>query len=290
MKKRMIIMTLVLSLLCISACSGDAKKEEEVKEPYNYETLAGTYYEQIAGRGELELSTGNEDGADVKIHWSSSAAEYSEWSMHIIYNEENGHLEYQNGSRVDHVFDSEGNDTSTTAYTDGSGYFETGEGSLTWYEDNSDDNDGSVFVKEREGSGMPNPWTETDDLEEAMKISGVTIDLPPVEVLPEDISIWKYVCMDGVFGALYEGHDSEMLIRKSSMYSCDELSGDFNEYSASWDINLKGLNVSCQGDGETVNCAKFSNGTDNYVISYNAGQEGHGLSVDQISSLIKGLQ
>ena len=144
--KRIIILVMIISLLCISGCSGTKEEEKEAEVPNFYETVAGTYHEETAGRGQLVISTTKEDGADVEIRWSSSAAEYSVWNMHIYYNEENAHLDYKDGSRTDHVVDSDGNENSEVIYTDGSGYFEVGEDNLTWYEDNSDANDGAVFV------------------------------------------------------------------------------------------------------------------------------------------------
>ena len=60
--------------------------------------------------------------------------------------------------------------------------------------------------------------------------------------------------------------------------------------TAAWQISLKGVTVTCKGDGETINAATFGSNGANYAITCNTAQEGKGLTPDQINSLLNGMQ
>ena len=93
-----------------------------------------------------------------------------------------------------------------------------------------------------------------------------------------------------IIEAQYDVNGVEMTVRKSPTLSGLELSGDYNTYSKTWTVNFKGVNVECNGDGETLNLAYINGVENNYSISYNAGNEGQGLTVDQLQSIVMGLQ
>ena len=141
-----------------------------------------------------------------------------------------------------------------------------------------------------EMTGMANPWTETTDIQEAIDATGIAFD-PPVDVsVPEGMNFFCYRYTTDTIDALYESVDDELIIRVSSGLSGDELAGDYNVYSQNWEESLKGLTVSCRGDGETINVATFSSEPLHWAILCNAGYEGRGLTIDQISSLVNGMQ
>ncbi|MBR2802657.1 MAG: hypothetical protein IKE21_08780 [Erysipelotrichaceae bacterium] len=305
MKRFLTILTvLFLSLVTLTACSKPAEPQpSETTEPTaapeaseapasaSCEELAGTYVDSVAGRGVLTL-TAVEDGADISVSWSSSAAAHSEWTMHAVYDADKKQLDYKDAKMETIVFNDDGTEKSReTGYTDGKGSFLVTEEGLEWKDGMGDIAEGTLFVAEEDyAPGMPNPWTETEDAAKAAEIAGFEMDLPVEEALPEGMKFWKYICMEGVYGGLYEGHDDEMLIRKSNVVDAEELSGDFNNYSKSWNYSHKGLTVNCLGDGTLINNASFSFGGFNYVILFNAGQEGHGLTEDQMNSLITSIQ
>ena len=81
-----------------------------------------------------------------------------------------------------------------------------------------------------------------------------------------------------------------LTVRKSTSESGNALSGDSNIYSSAWQISLKGLTVTCKGDGQTINAATYGSGGSNYAITYNTAKEGSGLTPDQINSLVNGMQ
>ncbi|MEE3457617.1 MAG: hypothetical protein VZQ82_06230 [Lachnospiraceae bacterium] len=138
--------------------------------------------------------------------------------------------------------------------------------------------------------GMPNPWHETADLEEAEKGSGVDFD-PPVEgALPEGFNLLTYRYTEDIFEAVYQKGEEQLVIRVSTTLGGTELSGDYNKYSKKWEENFKGLVVKCHGDGELSNCSYADLEDIHFAVEYNLGEEGKGLSAEQLKSLFMGMQ
>ncbi len=133
-----------------------------------------------------------------------------------------------------------------------------------------------------------NQWTETPDLTVAIARSSVNFSPPIAAALPDGVTLDTYRSFPGIIEARYSG--GALVIRKSYSYSGSELSGDMNSYSKTWDHGFKNVGtVQCRGNGDNVNEATFSAGNGNYSISYHIGQEGSGLTLDQINSLIQGV-
>lgn len=132
-----------------------------------------------------------------------------------------------------------------------------------------------------------NEWTETGDLSAAVAASGVSFHPPIPEALPEGLTLDAYRSRPGVIEARYGG--GALQIRKSNTLSGMDLSGDLSVYSQTWDLTLKGLAVHCRGNGSAANEATFTAGTDSYSIVFHPGQEGQGLTADQINSLVNGM-
>lgn len=137
-----------------------------------------------------------------------------------------------------------------------------------------------------------NVWTDTTDLDTAIAGSGVSFTPPISEALPDLLTLKGYRYMSGIIQADYYDRNGQtvLTIRKSNTTSGSSLTGDYNSYSYSWDLSLKGLSVHCLGDGSNANNVTFSAGSNHYCILYNIGQEGYGLTADQINSLINSIQ
>ena len=143
-----------------------------------------------------------------------------------------------------------------------------------------------------EPTPVVNVWTDTTDLDTAIAGSGVSFTPPISEALPDLLTLKGYRYMSGIIQADYYDRNGQtvLTIRKSNTLSGSSLTGDYSSYSYSWDLTLKGLTVHCLGDGSTANNVTFGNGSNNYCILYNIGQEGYGLTADQINSLINSIQ
>ena len=90
--------------------------------------------------GRITADIEEEDGSYlVNIHWSSSAAEGTVWEYKCSYDADRGILRCDgNGVCTDYIFDEDGNETSTTVYTDGTATFEIGDGVLYWNDEKED--------------------------------------------------------------------------------------------------------------------------------------------------------
>ncbi|MCR4633853.1 MAG: hypothetical protein K5648_07000 [Erysipelotrichaceae bacterium] len=297
--KKMIKVLLVLAMvLGASACA--SQKEEEQKAPEVPaeesetvkvpEELLGSYHEEIAGRASLELSENK-----ITIDWSSSAFEKAHFDFDIAYDADKNQLTYVGGKRTDTVFESDTKSTVTEAYNDGSGNFAIEEGKLIWNDDKNENGGPVVFISNEETAeiGMANPWSYTGDLEEAITGSSIEFD-PPVSV-PDGFVLTKYgYNINGIIEANYESEDRKLTVRKSDLYEGLELSGDYNTYSHNWQESLKGLAVDLYGDGESINLALFSGNNAHYSVTVTDKEykktEGNGISIDELSSLVMGMQ
>ena len=96
--------------------------------------------------------------------------------------------------------------------------------------------------------------------------------------------------MEGTIEALYENVNDEMRIRVSMDMAGEELAGDYTSYSQNWDESIQGITVRCKGDGETINNALFDAEDLHYAILYNAGDEGYGLTADELNAIVTGMQ
>ena len=136
---------------------------------------------------------------------------------------------------------------------------------------------------------MVSDWTDTADLDTAVSISGVVFSAPVDEALPAGTIFFGYRARSGMIEADYSDENT-LTIRKSFTTGGNDLIGDYTNYSKSWTQNVKGLTVNCRGDGNTANAVTFDSAGAHYSISYNMGNEGNGLTADQINSLINGMQ
>ena len=138
-------------------------------------------------------------------------------------------------------------------------------------------------------SALVSDWTDTPEIDTAISISGVDFTPPAAQALPSGTTFFGYRAKTGMIEADYSDENT-LTIRKSSTTGGTDLIGDYSNYSKSWDVTVKGLTVNCRGDGSTVNAATFGSAGNYFSISYNMGQEGRGLTVDQLNSLINGMQ
>ena len=147
-----------------------------------------------------------------------------------------------------------------------------------------------LYPQEAEFVGMPNPWTETDSLEEAAAVSGVAFVPPADESLPDGMAFTCYRAMVGTIEANYSDGQEKLMIRASSDTEGYQLSGDYNSYSGEWQEELDGVTVDCLGDGKKINVAVFKIGDVAYAVDMASGKEGEGLTPDALRNLMTGMQ
>lgn len=137
-----------------------------------------------------------------------------------------------------------------------------------------------------------NEWRETADLDTAIQGSGLSFSPPLDVVIPEGLHFKTYRYRSGIIEADYANAigDTVLFVRKANSLFGTDLSGDYNSYSSSWDISVKGLTVHCLGNGVTSNTSTYTSGSYGYAICFNIGNEGMGLSEDQINSFVNCIQ
>ncbi len=109
--------------------------------------FVGTWYEKIAGRGEIVISRSLAPGrVNIAVRWPESASVVDTWEMTAKL--EDGKLVYENGEWEVVEFDDAGNDWVKDSSCDESGYFVLDDtGRLNWHDDNAERGGDSVFIK-----------------------------------------------------------------------------------------------------------------------------------------------
>ena len=120
-----------------------------VKDPdHSLDLYLGSWHEQIAGRGTLEI-TGSVAPGKLKItgRWPGSAFDAAEWEL-IGTLDADGNLAYANGHWKVIEYDEDGAFWTTDESWEESGYFSLGDaGELLWHDDNLRVGEDSVFVR-----------------------------------------------------------------------------------------------------------------------------------------------
>lgn len=132
-------------------------------------------------------------------------------------------------------------------------------------------------------AALPNPWIDTDSLDKAAAVSGLTMDAP--EYLPEGMERQHYRAMKGTVEADYSNGENELTLRASLDRGGLALTGDYNSYSSTWQEKVGDLVIDCIGDGERINAAAWKIGGVSYALDMAPGKEGLGLTYDELSAI-----
>ena len=137
---------------------------------------------------------------------------------------------------------------------------------------------------------MPNPWTDTTELDEAEKATGISFEPLSAEAVPEGLELATYRYTDNILEVVYRGGDNELTVRASTETDGESLTGDYNVYSKEWDEEIDGSIVHCKGDGKHTNCAYADVRSIHLAVMYNPGEEGKGLDTDGLKALFMGIK
>lgn len=139
----------------------------------------------------------------------------------------------------------------------------------------------SQQVEDSEVIGMPNPWVETENQQEAEKQAGFSITLP--ETLPQGYGDPSFLVIPGdIMEAYYAGTgEARLCVRKAA--GTDDASGDYREYPESQQVTVGDLEVTMKGDNGEVSLAVWQDGTNAYSIGIYGGA---GLTVEEMSQMV----
>ena len=129
--------------------ANEAKPEGEVDVVLDegIEKYEGSWHEEIAGRGAMEIGPMGDGKYFIEVNWGSSAAEMAAWRFTALYDTASGDLTYDDGSYQVITFDENGNDTVTEEKSVHGVLHLNDEGKIEWTDSAYDSDEPSVFVK-----------------------------------------------------------------------------------------------------------------------------------------------
>ena len=110
-------------------------------------------------------------------------------------------------------------------------------------------------------TGVANPWTAYETVEEAAKAAGVDIKAP--EKLGKH-SISYIQSMKGLVDIRYTKGDNVITVRKGN--GTDDISGDYTEYKSVTEKEINGNTVTLKGNGKGVKAAVWTDGKNSFAV------------------------
>lgn len=111
---------------------------------------------------------------------------------------------------------------------------------------------------------IPDPWTNCNSLDEAIKISGINISVPDsIDGYP---TIIYRAMKDSTVEIIYRNGNEEIRVRKAA--GSDDISGDYNNYSQTKIISSGDISVTEKGNNDKISLATWTNGNYTYSITF----------------------
>ena len=220
MKKVLLAAALILALLLAGCSAGNVQQAPAGGAPsapvssqdgqgadvVPIPDITGSWYDVASKRAGLDV-TGVDDGKyTFVVHWSSSAAEYTEWECTGVYNEATGGYDYTDGAKREVVYQDENSDPDVTVlYSDSTGTFALAGDRIVW----SDAKDpetaaGRVFILNYDD--VP---ADLGMLGFYMTEDGSTLELEYSDGIAVDMSIVRLAQFDGK--AVYSAEDNALI-------------------------------------------------------------------------------
>ncbi len=115
--------------------------------------------------------------------------------------------------------------------------------------------------------GMANPWSDHETLEDAEAAAGFLFTLPAVI---DGYQAEHFRSMgDAIIEVIYVDAEGEEAFRLRKGKGQDDISGDYNNYDNTYDINSKGVDINMQGNEDGIHRIVFC--SDTYSYSFTAG-------------------
>ena len=121
--------------------------EDAAEKTANDENVfVGGWHEEIAGRGNMEITDDGDNKYRVLVSWGSSAFESAHWEFTAVLEEETGDLVYEDGDYMLLTVSEEGEE-SRSDEKKVSGRMHIADGKMEWTDSAYDNTEPSVFVK-----------------------------------------------------------------------------------------------------------------------------------------------
>ncbi len=132
--------------------------------------------------------------------------------------------------------------------------------------------------------GIANPWVDCETLKDAEVVAGFDI------AAPESIEGYEEKIISAIKNEMIQVNfnhgDNAIYLRKGVKDGANnDISGDYNNYESSENVDINGCTVTFRGNDGTVNVAIWINGDFCYAIGSSVG-----LEAEYMSSLVRQLQ
>lgn len=146
---------------------------------------------------------------------------------------------------------------------------------------------------EEANSGIANPWSSCNTIDQAAQGAG----LDTFEVIDDGtetgsgpINWYGFQYMDGIAEADGAIGAAEITIRKGNTPDGSDISGDYNNYTYTWTIDVNGTTVNCSGneDGQAMLATWTSGGYSFSIVIRGQGDmyDTYGVPDETISTLV----
>lgn len=145
---------------------------------------------------------------------------------------------------------------------------------------------------------IPNPIVEYTSLEEAETGTGI-----PLSINADLLNMYQYHNISGIPEDLiqvkiYDNRgdtesNKELLIRKG--VGTQDISGDYDIYDSSIEVQIDNISVTCKGTGETFNLAIWNDGEYSYSVSMSSNKdlldsdEKTGITQSDMEAIVKSV-
>jgi len=135
---------------------------------------------------------------------------------------------------------------------------------------------------------IANPWTECSDIKEAEENAGFSFEIP--ETIEGYKIAWTQNMDKEMIEVIYEKdddvkeseEDNSIHLRKG--VGTEDISGDYNVYSESNQVDIGSYNVAMQGNNGSVSLATWTDGEFSYVVSVPE------MSMENVATIIQQMK
>ena len=137
----------------------------------------------------------------------------------------------------------------------------------------------TVAETDIEAAQIPNPWTDCESMEEAEEKARFSMEVP--DAIGEYTKTLVQTLDQEIIQVFYEkdGSDDNILIRKGT--GSDDISGDYNEYVETKEVQIGDLQITEKGNDGTISLATWT--AEDYTYSVSVP----GMTEKEIATIIE---
>lgn len=134
--------------------------------------------------------------------------------------------------------------------------------------------------------GMPNPWSDHAKLADAETAAGFEIELPE-EISGTTANVFRTLDgEDATLEVIYNDGKGEEQARIRKAPGSEDISGDYNDYSESKEVEIDGKTVTLKGNDGKIMLAVWQDGDYSYSVTTTVD----GISEDDMTAVVKAVK